>query len=266
MANHHKTLHILQGGVQNGDKRWLETAARRGAGRKRWVVPKSATVGDDVIIYIGGHGLFATATIASSPKPRRDWPNRYGAAISSVRLIKPPISLAVLQQYAPKLAWTTYPRSITTPLPAVAERLRALIAKRRRHRGTELDLKLLEEASLEELRGLALLKASPRATATERRVIQRKRIQVVRVYALKRAKGRCEFCKDEAPFRTVHGAPYLESHHITQLSDEGADRLDNVIGVCPNCHRRAHYAHERLNIKVRMKRRVAAIERKRRQG
>jgi predicted HNH restriction endonuclease len=36
--------------------------------------------------------------------------------------------------------------------------------------------------------------------------------------------------------------------------------------VCPNCHRRAHYAHDRLNIKARVKRRVAVIERQWRRG
>ena len=42
-------------------------------------------------------------------------------------------------------------------------------------------------------------------------------------------------------------------NRITSRNCEGADRLDNVIRVCPNCHRRAHYAHDRLNIKARMR-------------
>ena len=129
------TLHIVQGGVDNGDKAWLERAVTRPKAGGRWVVPKSVFVGDEVVIYIAGHGLFATAKIAGASSPRKDRPYRYGAAINCLRLIGPPISLGVLQQEIPELAWTKYPRSITTPTPIVAAKLRALIRDRRKYRG-----------------------------------------------------------------------------------------------------------------------------------
>ncbi len=60
--------------------------------------------------------------------------------------------------------------------------------------------------------------------------------------ALFRANGHCEKCKKPAPFIRDHdNSPYLEVHHITTLADGGDDTIENVIALCPNCHRHAHY-------------------------
>lgn len=67
----------------------------------------------------------------------------------------------------------------------------------------------------------------------------------VRDYVLARAKGMCEGCAEPAPFQTAAGRPYLEAHHIRRLSDGGPDDPSFVAGICPNCHRRAHYANDR---------------------
>jgi 5-methylcytosine-specific restriction endonuclease McrA len=256
-------LHIVQGGVENGDMRWLQLAVRSGATAKGWIVPKLVEIGDDVIIYVGGHGLFATAKIATSATPRADWKNRYGAGLADIKLIRPPISLAVLGRAVPNFKWTIYPRSITTPAAEIARALRSLVHNRRRIRGAELDQRSLGEANLDELRMAALLKASPTATKKQRIVIERKRAYAVKVFALKRAAGVCEFCGLGAPFHDKAGEPYLESHHITRLSDEGPDHPDNVIGICPNCHRRAHFSQDRSHIRERMKKRARSIERRR---
>jgi 5-methylcytosine-specific restriction protein A len=90
------------------------------------------------------------------------------------------------------------------------------------------------------------------------------RAAAIKAYALARAAGYCEFCGNAAPFRMEDGEPYLESHHILRLADEGPDHPRNVIGVCPNCHRRAHHAADRIKIKNRMRRRVAVLEARRR--
>lgn len=59
---------------------------------------------------------------------------------------------------------------------------------------------------------------------------------------LERASGKCESCKNEAPFvRRSNKTPYLEVHHVQMLSEGGSDTVDNAIAVCPNCHRQAHY-------------------------
>lgn len=60
---------------------------------------------------------------------------------------------------------------------------------------------------------------------------------------LLRANGHCEHCKSPAPFvRRTNNSPYLEVHHIKTLADGGEDTVENAIALCPNCHRRVHYA------------------------
>ena len=60
--------------------------------------------------------------------------------------------------------------------------------------------------------------------------------------ALIRANGGCEKCNSPAPFiRKKDGTPYLEVHHIVSLSNGGDDSMENVLAICPNCHRKEHY-------------------------
>ena len=60
--------------------------------------------------------------------------------------------------------------------------------------------------------------------------------------ALIRADGRCGACNRAAPFRRKSdGTPFLEVHHVIPLSEGGDDALDNVIALCPNCHRETHH-------------------------
>ncbi|HDY7447493.1 TPA: HNH endonuclease [Vibrio vulnificus] len=48
--------------------------------------------------------------------------------------------------------------------------------------------------------------------------------------------------KTKAPFiKRSNGEPYLEVHHIIPLSQGGLDSLENVISLCPNCHRKIHF-------------------------
>lgn len=59
--------------------------------------------------------------------------------------------------------------------------------------------------------------------------------------AVKRvAEGKCQFCGKDAPFVDNYGQPYLEEHHVKKLADGGTDTSDNVVAICPNCHRRIH--------------------------
>jgi len=59
---------------------------------------------------------------------------------------------------------------------------------------------------------------------------------------LRRAKGMCEMCGQDAPFkRKSNGQPFLEVHHKEALSKSGKDIESNCVAVCPNCHREAHF-------------------------
>jgi 5-methylcytosine-specific restriction protein A len=64
--------------------------------------------------------------------------------------------------------------------------------------------------------------------------------------AVLRAKGRCDRCGKDAPFISVRGIPFLESHHIIPRAEAGPDNLINVCAMCPNCHRGMHLASDRL--------------------
>jgi 5-methylcytosine-specific restriction protein A len=70
------------------------------------------------------------------------------------------------------------------------------------------------------------------------------RSEVVKRYALRVADGVCQGCSNEAPFVSTSGEPFLEVHHLHRRSDGGADNPDNVIALCPNCHRRVHYGRD----------------------
>jgi HNH endonuclease len=65
----------------------------------------------------------------------------------------------------------------------------------------------------------------------------------VRIVALQRANGACEHC-GEAGFTMKDGRIYLETHHVVSLAAGGADHVNNVIVLCPNHHREAHYGTE----------------------
>jgi len=66
------------------------------------------------------------------------------------------------------------------------------------------------------------------------------------VNALKKILGaKCQICNGEGFIKT-DGSRYIEAHHITQLALNKEDSLcsDNIILLCPNCHRKLHYGKE----------------------
>jgi 5-methylcytosine-specific restriction enzyme A len=71
----------------------------------------------------------------------------------------------------------------------------------------------------------------------------------VRRKVLERAKGICECCGCKG-FEMANGAVYLETHHVIPLSANGPDIDWNVVAICPNDHRRAHFAVDRKEIRA----------------
>lgn len=66
----------------------------------------------------------------------------------------------------------------------------------------------------------------------------------VRAQVLLRARGKCEFCGVDG-FLKYDGKVYLETHHVVPLSEGGPDKVGNVIALCPNHHREAHFSNKR---------------------
>lgn len=235
------TLHIVIGGVGNDDKALIDREAGTSRRIKAWVAPKTVAVGDDVVVHIAGVGLYAMAKADSKPRPRSGWHNRYGVDLTGFTLIAPAVSIATLKRSLPELKWANYPRSITTPSVEVGNKLRQLIQGRKKTMLPEhLDDEFLADANLEELRAIAILSSRRRIPGKSVRAIYRARSKAVHEYVLKRADGTCEGCHNPAPFRKKSGGPYLEPHHTKRVADDGPDHPENVIGLCPNCHRRAH--------------------------
>lgn len=81
------------------------------------------------------------------------------------------------------------------------------------------------------------IKKAPIQKVTSDRYI---RNEDIAEFVKREAKGKCQLCKQTAPFIDKNNTPYLESHHIEWLSKGGQDTIDNTVALCPNCHRKMH--------------------------
>lgn len=97
-------------------------------------------------------------------------------------------------------------------------------------------LSLRNQAVEEVLRDGGLEEAPKATVATVRKYF---RSSVVKEDALKRAKGICQLCGKQGPFK-LKGRYFLEAHHVIPLSENGLDGIENVVALCPNCHRKMH--------------------------
>ena len=86
-------------------------------------------------------------------------------------------------------------------------------------------------------------------------VISYARDPKIREAVQRRADGKCELC-GELGFLRVDGTRYLECHHIIALANDGEDRMTNVIALCPNDHREAHFGKRRDELEKDMIRKI----------
>ena len=115
---------------------------------------------------------------------------------------------------------------------------------------------------LNKLRRRATASYTSKKSPSERRALALSRSKAIGVYVLRRAKGVCEACGKKSPFTTSSGRPYLEPHHIRRSRDGGPDDPRWVIGLCPNCHRRAHDSEDKAEFNQRLERIVEGIEKR----
>lgn len=107
--------------------------------------------------------------------------------------------------------------------------------------GYDCEKKPTKDMSLKNLRELALRPTSKTLIIKQKITNIKNRSKAINLYAKTRANGFCEGCESAAPFKSKEG-PYLEVHHMLRLADGGPDHPENVIALCPTCHRRVHYA------------------------
>lgn len=74
------------------------------------------------------------------------------------------------------------------------------------------------------------------------------RDRAIRDHALTRANGRCEWCH-VLGFATDDGSVFLETHHVVPLSENGLDTRLNVVALCANHHREAHFGSSRVTMR-----------------
>lgn len=65
---------------------------------------------------------------------------------------------------------------------------------------------------------------------------------------LLRSNGLCEYCGMPG-FIKLNGNTYLETHHIVPLAENGHDHPSNMIALCPNDHREAHYGKNQAELR-----------------
>ena len=103
-----------------------------------------------------------------------------------------------------------------------------LLVKAKKMNTTELEKKALRAVEI------------PKKTTTTS--TQYVRNVFVSEFIKRQARGICQDCEQPAPFVSKqNGEPFLETHHILTLADGGKDIIDNVVALCPNCHRKRHY-------------------------
>ncbi|MBF5055739.1 putative restriction endonuclease [Alcanivorax sp. 521-1] len=82
-------------------------------------------------------------------------------------------------------------------------------------------------------------------------------------WVLSEAAGRCERCEIPAPFVRDDGSPFLEVHHVQRLADGGEDTINNVVALCPNCHRELHYRSNKQALAKKLRAKISRLKAKR---
>lgn len=62
--------------------------------------------------------------------------------------------------------------------------------------------------------------------------------------------GKCELCGNEAPFQDPTGHPYLEIHYVQWIKDGGSPTPNNMVALCPNCHKKIHLFNDQKDLEI----------------
>ncbi len=222
-------LHILVG--ENESFASLKQRARR-RDRLTWIVPKVATVGDDVIMFVRDQGFIARGRVVTTPTPTMlGRAQAYQAEIGFLKLLGRPVTLAAVAAAAPNWKWPTYPRSRASVPSSMTARLS----------------RLFDRAPVKAVPGPDPSTDVPPAIegiARETRVLVRGRSDRLRRAAIEKSRGVCAVCVvDFSKLLEGRGARILHVHHLSQLSHGSqprATRVGDLAVVCPNCHGMLH--------------------------
>lgn len=108
------------------------------------------------------------------------------------------------------------------------------------HELTEQEISKLSDKELARYTSIKNVKKEPKTTET----VVYYRDPYLKQMVKRIADGKCQYCGSEAPFIDKQGEPYLEAHHVIRVADGGRDSIDNVVAICPNCHRKVHVLND----------------------
>lgn len=119
----------------------------------------------------------------------------------------------------------------------------------------EESLKMNEKLQSKEVRKISKEEIKKRAKNNHAKKVTRKVVSTYRnrnVYVAEhtknRAKGKCDLCHEDAPFKRKNGEEYLEEHHVITLANDGPDTIYNTVALCPNCHKKIHVLNRKSDV------------------
>lgn len=95
------------------------------------------------------------------------------------------------------------------------------------------------------------LPTPPRKLESTVTAIYERDSEVVKSVKRRAANGCCELCGEKG-FKTASGNFYLEAHHVIPLNCGGADDVRNVVAICADDHRQAHFGEDRHVIRDKL--------------
>lgn len=101
---------------------------------------------------------------------------------------------------------------------------------------TEQEISILSDKELARYTAVKNLNKEPKKTET----VVYYRDPYLKQMVKRIAEGKCQYCGSDAPFMDKQGQPYLEAHHVVRMADGGKDVIENMVAICPNCHRKVH--------------------------
>lgn len=226
-------LHIVLGG--SADLENIVDQLDKDEADFQWVVPKSAEIGDELLLYFQHtQSIYFSAEISSSVEKNTLGKRQvYRANITITNFFDPAISLDEMQALLPEWAWTRYPRTYTTPNEDIAEKLIALALQR---------IDASEETMPDEVDA-----TSKYSEGSVKQVLVNRyeRDRNARAACINHYGCKCLVCGFD--FGTKYGSDlegFIHVHHLLPLADVGeeyeVDPIKDLRPVCPNCHAAIH--------------------------